>query len=136
MNFQNCFESEVAEEFLETLLTLMQLTFLVNRDYRKNIKQFTGKYQFKSMDGKICVAASFNNGRMKVIKGKIDDPNIKIIFRNGKTLLNYMMSPRQDILGSMLRQDVIAEGNLNYLYKFGYMAKELQLMIPKELTKN
>ena len=41
------------------------------------------------------------------------------------------MSPRQDILGSMLRHDVGTEGNLNYLYKFGFMAKQLQLMMPQ-----
>jgi hypothetical protein len=28
----------------------------------------------------------------------------------------------------MLRQDVAVDGNLNYLYKFAFMAKRLQLM--------
>ena len=42
--------------------------------------------------------------------------------------MNYLLSPKPDILGSVLRQDVMVSGNLNYLYKFAYMAKRLQLM--------
>jgi len=129
--FQNSFSSEVAEEFLQTLLTLMQIVFVVNHEYRRNIKNFEGRYQFCSKDGEVMIAAVFHNNRMDVMEKKIDRPDITITFRDGKTLLNFIISPRQDILGSMLRHDVVTEGNLNYLYKFGYMAKQLQLMMPQ-----
>jgi hypothetical protein len=129
--FQNSFTSEVAEEFLQTLLTLMQIVFVVNHEYRRNIKNFEGRYQFCSKDGEVTIAAVFHNNRMDVMEKKIDRPDITITFRDGRTLLNFIISPRQDILGSMLRHDVVTEGNLNYLYKFGYMAKQLQLMMPQ-----
>ena len=32
-----CLSGELAEEFLKTLLTLMSIVFVVNRDYRRNI---------------------------------------------------------------------------------------------------
>jgi len=60
----------------------------------------------------------------------IADPHITITFRDGRTLMKFLLAPKQDILGSMLRHDVVTEGNLNYLYRFGYMAKRLQLMMP------
>jgi hypothetical protein len=104
--------------------------FVINPDYRQNIQGFTGRYQFLSADGGITLAALFDNGRMTVAEEVIDDPHITITFRNGRTLLNFLISPRQDILGSMLRQDVKTSGNLNYLYRFGFMAKQLQLMMP------
>jgi hypothetical protein len=129
--FQNSFSSEVAEEFLQTLLTLMQIVFVVNHEYRRNIKNFEGRYQFCSKDGEVTIAAVFHNNRMDVLEKKIDKPDITITFRDGRTLLNFIISPRQDILGSMLRHDVVTEGNLNYLYKIGYMAKQLQLMMPQ-----
>lgn len=129
--FQNSFTSEVAEEFLQTLLTLMQIVFVVNHEYRRNIKNFEGRYQFCSKDGEVTIAAVFHNNRMDVMEKKIDKADITITFRDGKTLLNFIISPRQDILGSMLRHDVVTEGNLNYLYKFGFMAKQLQLMMPQ-----
>ncbi len=128
--FRNCLESEVAEEFLQTLLTLMQIMFVINHDYRRNIRKFNGRYQFRSEDSQVTVAALFEDGRMTVREGLIEDPHITVIFRNGRSLLNFILSPRQDILGSMLRHEVRTEGNLNYLNKFGYMAKHLQLMMP------
>ena len=130
-NFRNCFESETAEEFLQILLTLMQIMFVFNHEYRRNIKNFNGRYQFASTDGQVTMAAVFKNGRMKVMEKVIDNPHITITFRDGKTLLNFIISPRQDILGSMLRHDVRTDGNLNYLNKFGFMAKQLQLMMPQ-----
>lgn len=130
-DFEKCFSTEFAEEFLQTLLTLMQIVFVLNHEYRRNIKNFNGRYQFCSEDG-LQVSAIFHNGRMKVEDDiLIDKPHITITFRDGKTLMNFLISPKQDILGSMLRHDVRTEGNLNYLYKFGFMAKELQLMIPQ-----
>lgn len=130
-DFEKCFSTEFAEEFLQMLLTLMQVVFVLNHEYRRNIKNFNGRYQFCSEDG-LKVSAIFHNGRMKVEDDVlIDNPHITITFRDGKTLMNFLISPKQDILGSMLRHDVRTEGNLNYLYKFGFMAKELQLMIPQ-----
>lgn len=128
--FANCFESEFAEEFLQTLLNLMSLMFVLNSEYRKNIRNFDGKYQFLSEDGQITIAAVFDDSHMEVVEKVIDSPHITITFRNGRTLLNFLISPKQDILGSMLRQDVKTNGNLNYLYRFGFMAKQLQLMMP------
>lgn len=133
--FHNSLTSEMAEEFLQTLLNLMMIVFVVNYDYRRNIKNFEGRYQFCSKDGQVTIAAVFHNGRMAVMEKKIERPNITITFRDGKTLLNFIISPRQDILGSMLRHDVVTDGNLNYLYKFGFMAKQLQLMMPPQLPQ-
>jgi len=131
VDFGNCFDSELAEEFLQSLLTLMQIMFVVNHEYRRNIDKFDGRYQFRSEDGEVTIGVVFVNSRMKVVEGMIDNPNITVTFRDGRTLLNFIISPRQDILGSMLKHDVRTEGNLNYLYKFGFMAKQLQLMMPQ-----
>ncbi len=129
-DFGKCFSTEFAEDFLQTLLTLMKIVFVVDHEFRKNIKDFDGRYQFSSVDG-LQVSAIFQNGRMMVEDDVvIDNPHITITFRDGKTLMDFLLAPRQDILGSMLRHDVSTDGNLNYLYKFGYMAKKLQLMMP------
>jgi hypothetical protein len=129
--YSNCFEAEAAEEFLQVLLNFMIAMFILNPSYQANIKDFDGRYQFRSVDGKVTMAAVFGGGKMKVMEKVIDNPHITVIFRNGRALLDFLISPRQDILGSMLRNDVKTDGNLNYLYKFGYMAKKLQLMMTK-----
>lgn len=127
--FLTSLESEFAEEFLQLLLKLMGLVFFLDKDFRKNIKGFNGKYFFKSRDNSITMAAVFKKNKLKVREKSIDDANITVTFRNAKALMNYLLSPKPDILGSMLRQDVVIDGNLNYLYKFAYMAKHLQLMV-------
>ncbi|BCO08846.1 hypothetical protein GF1_12220 [Desulfolithobacter dissulfuricans] len=129
-SFRECTESEAAEEFLQLLLTLMMVMFRLNRDYRQNIQDFNGRYQFLSKDGEITVAAIFRDGRMEVREAVIPDPHITITFRDGRALFNYLISPRQDIIGSILRHDVETDGNLNYLYRFGYLAKQLLEMAP------
>ena len=127
--FINTLQSEFAEGFLEALLTFMGLVFFLNKDFRRNIENFTGRYLFKSKDNEITVAAVFRNNQMKVYEKAIDRTNVTVTFRNAKALMNYLLSPKPDILGSILRQDVIIDGNFNYLYKFAYMAKHLQLMV-------
>jgi hypothetical protein len=121
--------SGVAEGFLRLLLKLMDIVFMLNIwNFRDNIKGFSGRYVFHSKDNSIVASASFKNGNMKVHNRIIDKPDVTITFRDDKALMNYLLSPKPDILGSVLRQDVMVSGNLNYLYKFAYMAKRLQLL--------
>ncbi len=130
--FLQCLESEAAEEFLEMLLKFMSLAFFLNRDFRRNIKGFNGRYLFKSRDNSITVAVTFKDNRMKVCEKELKDTNVTVVFRNGRALMGYLLSPKPDILGSLLRQDVTFNGNLNYVYKFAYMAKRLQLIATGE----
>lgn len=124
-----CMESELAEEFLQALLNLMSFAFLINhKKFRSNIKGFNGRYLFRSMDDQITIAAIFKKNKLKVVEKKIDQADIVVTFRNSKVLMNYILSPKVDILGSILRQDVTFNGNLNYIYKFAYLSKRLQLM--------
>lgn len=132
-NFLKSIESEFAEDFLQLLLTLMSAAFFIDHDFRKNIDGFKGRYQFKSKDGEITVAALFEKDRLEVKEKEINNPNITVLFKDGKALMGYLLSPKPDILGSMLRQEVTLDGNLNYLYKFAYMAKRLQLMATGEV---
>jgi len=128
-NFSNCLSSEFAEDFLQVLLGLMAVVFILDHDFRKNIERFSGRYQFKSKDGHITVAALFKDNRLEVREEEIPDPDVTIFFKDGKALMGYLLTPKPDILGSMLRQEVSLDGNLNYLYKFAFMAKRLQLMV-------
>lgn len=127
--FIETLQSEKAEGFLEVLLKLMGLVFYLDKDFQRNIRDFNGRYLFRSQDRQITVAAVFKDNRLKVTEEEIGDTHMTVIFRNAKTLMGFLLSPKPDILGSMLRQDITIDGNLNYLYKFAYMAKHLQLKV-------
>ncbi len=122
------FEAELTEGFLELLLETMRLAFLFDPHFRRNIEGFQGSYQFRSQDGDMAVGASFAGGQLHVRHGAVADPTLTVSFRDEKALMGFVLAPKPDILGAMLRQDVVLQGNLNYLYKFAYMAKRLQLM--------
>ena len=127
--FIKCLESEFAEEFLEAVFGLMKILFLIDHDFKRNILDFNGRYLFKSGDGSITVAAIFRDNGMEVREEEIVNPDITVMFKDSKALMNYLLAPKPDVLGSMLRQEVTLDGNLNYLYKFAFMAKRLQLMV-------
>ena len=130
----DCLESEMAENFLAILLDVMRLVFLIDSDFRRNIDGFEARYQFRSVDDSITVGVTFHDGRMEVEETLLDQPNITIIFKDGRALMGFLLTPKPDILGAMLRQEVSTSGNLNYLMKFGFMAQRLILAATGRLS--
>ena len=126
---------EMVEEFLELLLNVMRLTLWVDRDYHRNIQNFEGKYLFESKDGNISVSAVFkrsslfNYEYLEVSEKKIEDADITVTFKDSKILMGLLLSPNPDILGALLENAVVVTGNINYIFKFGFMTTQLQQMI-------
>jgi len=118
---------KVTDEFLELLFRGMKLAFFLMKDYRKNLQNFSGRYFFNTSDGSVAASVVFQNGKMKVYGNEIPAWNIRITFKNAGALRRYLFSKDQDILNSILANEVEVTGNLNYIYKFGFMVRELML---------
>ena len=126
---------EVTDKFLELLLAGMDLAFLVWPGYSKNIEGFKGRYLFKTREIEIGTARPvvdaavvFENGEMKVDREPEDDPDtwdVRVTFKDAAALRDFLFSRDQDILNSLLANDVEVAGNLNYVNKFGFMARDL-----------
>jgi hypothetical protein len=116
---------KVTDKFLELLLRGMDLAFCLSKGYRKNIKGFEGRYLFRTADHLVAAAATFKDGDMEVHQEPIDDWNIRVTFKDAAALNAFIFSRDQDILDSLLANDVQVDGNLNYMYKFGFMARDL-----------
>ena len=114
---------------LELLLKFMRLYLLVNRDFRRNIENFEARYSFRSEDKRIDASIIFSNAKMSVKRTSIDNTNVSVVFRDGKALKEFLFSDSPDIIGAILNGDVSYTGNLNYLSKFAYMAKNLKLQL-------
>jgi hypothetical protein len=131
-------ESETAETFLEILLGFMQVKFLFDRKFRKNIEveNFLGSYKFCTSNpngGKVKVLAEFANRKMRVREDIDAAATVTVTFENGKALRNFLLSPKPDILECILRNEVVTSGNLNYLNKFAFMANHLVLEVTGNL---
>lgn len=113
------------DKFLELLLRAMDLSFCLSRSYRKNIKNFKGRYVFRTADNVVAAAIIFTNANMKVHDKEIDKWNVRITFKDAPALQAFLFSKNQDILDSILKNEVEVDGNLNYIHKFGFMARDL-----------
>lgn len=114
---------EVTEDFLELLLDGMELAFCLSRGYRKNLDGFRGRYLFGTSDGLVAVSIGFEDGRM--IRAKAARPDVSVEFKNPPALQKFLFSKNQDVLDSLLANEIEVDGNLNYIYKFGFLARDL-----------
>jgi hypothetical protein len=64
---------------------------------------------------------------MRVVNSEVDDTNITVTFKDGNAFKGFIFNQNPDIIGAILDNDITYNGNLNYLAKFAYMAKHLQL---------
>lgn len=117
------------DRFIEILLRGMDLYFFItpDEDFRKNLNNFNGRYYFRGADKaeNIKVSATFSNGDMHVHSGAIDDWDVMVTFKNGKALRDYIFSQKQDIFNSISENAVEVDGNLNHIFKFGFMVQDL-----------
>ena len=116
---------KLTDKFLELLLRGMELSFCLSKGYRSNIAGFEGRYLLRTADNLVAASATFKDGDMDVHEGEIEDWDVKVTFKDAAALRAYLFSRDQDILDSILANDVEVDGNLNYIYKFGFMARDL-----------
>ncbi len=117
----------LTDHFIGILLNGMDMAFWLSRDYRKNIKNFKGRYLFCTSNGAVAAAVAFDKSNMTVIPQPPAawDYTTRVTFKNSRAIKDFLYSQNQDILQSILRNDVKVDGNLNYIYKFGFMARDL-----------
>lgn len=116
---------EITDDFVELMLKGMDWFFLLTPDvrFRENLKNFNGRYCFKTADETVMTSATFSNGNMRVHKNAIDDWDVKVTFKNPKAFRELILSEKQDIFDWLTRNEVEVDGNINHIFKFGYMAR-------------
>jgi hypothetical protein len=124
-NLISQWSGELTDECLEALLKGMDFVFQISKGYRKNIKNFRGGYVFRTKEGRMVSSATFEDGNMEVHEKAIPDWNVRVTFKNQQAFWKFLFSKNQDILGSILANEVEVDGNLNYLYRFGFLARDL-----------
>jgi hypothetical protein len=130
-------ENNIAEVILILVLNLMNWWFKTDKEFRRNIDGFTGRYQFRNADESFTVAALFTGKGLKVKKGLIKDEDVSVIFKNDKsleTLMKFLLTRDPDILKLILNNEVKVEGNMNYMFRFLYIAKQLKAKLPVPLA--
>lgn len=120
-------ETNLMDDFLELLLNMIRLALLIDPKFRRNIEDFSARYTFRSQDHKIAASAVFDKNKLKVSNKQLDNTNVTVIFKDGKALWEFLMSKNPDVFAFILENKLNYKGNLNYILKFGYMARHLAL---------
>ena len=116
---------QVTDGFVEILLNGMGLALCLSKGYRKNIKGFEGRYVFRTAKDQVAASATFKGNNLQVYQESTDDWDVRVTFRDTDALSAFLFAKNQDIMNSLLANDVEVDGNLNYVYKFGFMARDL-----------
>jgi len=124
-DLQRALEGTLTDKFLEILLGGMGLAFLLLRGFRRNLAGFSGRYLFRTADGTVAAGARFASGHMHVLHEADNAYDVAVTFKDPAALRKFLFSKDQDILASILVNEVSVDGNLNYIYKFGFMARDL-----------
>lgn len=124
--------TEKMDLLLELMLDGMNIVFVLNPDFRRNINTFKARYTFhigsngKGASVEFSPIPLFRYGRMIVKRRPADDANVSVTFEDGRSMAEFLFSGTPDIFGALLDNKLSFRGNLNYLFKFAYMAKHLQ----------
>ncbi len=123
-------QGQITDEFAEALFRVLQVAAWVCRDFRKeNLRGFRARYVVSSDDGKVSVTADFHDGEVDVKDEAQGDWTVRIRFRDADAFRKFLLSDNQDVLKAILEDAVEVDGNVNYVYKLGYMAKDLELRL-------
>lgn len=126
--------SETTDKFLEMLLESMSIAFSLSKSpfnpigalegYHEQIDGFQGKYVFQAEHG-ARASAVFQDGHMEVLGDAVRDWNISVTFSDDKALRKFILSDDHDVMSAILDNRVKTKGNLNYIFKFAFMARDL-----------
>ena len=119
--------SEATDDLLETLLWAMDVCFCLDTGYREtNLRDFRGSLVFMTSSGDVGATARFEDGAMHVQSRPSSGFDVRVRFRDAAALRRFLFADSPDVLDSLLVNDVELDGNLNYVYKFGFMVKDLE----------
>jgi len=115
-----------APSVLRTMLEFMCLAYSSNFELRKHLKNIRAIYLFRFKNYDTQIALEMNKEVMRVFRGNIDQPDVILTFNDSEALRKLFFSVKPDILDMMLKQDIVTDGNLVYMYKFMYMLRHLR----------
>ena len=145
---------------METVLELglfgMQVIFRLKPDCRRLLQNFTGRYLIFTRGGEISIPVVFEHGVMRLpasprlwtravsrFRGEPQPPcptikaHAELEFKDGRTLLaylkGYIFGGNRDFLMAVVTNQVKPHGNLNYIFKFGFIVNHLLLSLAGKL---
>ena len=114
------------DDLLQLLLYGMDVAFHLLPDYRKNIQGLSATYVFETQEDPVAVSVVFQGDKMHVRHQAEEKATARVVFKDAAAVRRFLFSEKQDVLDSVLNNEVKLEGNFNYIYRFGFLARDLE----------
>lgn len=129
-------DEEVTDLFLELLLHAMAVAFVFSRDYRRHIEGYRATLEFcagardAADEDVIRTVVEFEGEHMHVNPDHEVPIDTKVRFTSARALRDFLLSKDHDIIGALLNAEVDVRGNMNHVYRFGFLAADLIERLP------
>ena len=118
-------EGKLTDKFVEILFSSMEVAFILLPSYRRNLRGFRGSYVVRTADRRVAASAVFGHEKLTVKTKAVASPSVTVTFKDPASLRRFLLSKDQDILASLMANEIEVDGNVNYIYKLGFMARDL-----------
>ncbi len=122
-------------ELLEALLQGLGFLMSVHPALKDEVRALKAGYRLTTRDRRMSVTARFSAGTLNASRADARPANVTLIFKNTAALIRIAAAPKPDLLGSMLRQEVAFDGNLNYLLKLAYFLRRVAFILQGDLRR-
>lgn len=114
----------LGDALLDTLLVGMAAAIELSRDYARTVGALNGRYVFRTADGRVAASAIFRDGELSVEPRAVADWDARVTFADSKALWTFLRA-HDDIVDAIVGDRIAVDGNLNLVYRFGYIALDL-----------
>jgi len=114
----------------------MSVAFQFSRDYRRNLAGYEATLEFcaarrdASGPDVVRTIVEFEGEHMHVNPSHPVRVDTLVRFSSPDALRRFLLSKDQDIIATLLEGEVDVKGNLNHVYKFGFLAADLLERLP------
>lgn len=127
----NSLDENVSDTTLEGLLGAMELGIRLFPDWRARVQGFQGTIVFAAKSAEnpklepVQATAIFDGKGMTFLHTGTDTFSAKVTFSDPMALFSFILSREHDIVEGLLKNAVETKGNLNYVYRFGFVVMEM-----------
>lgn len=124
--YRSHLREEAADSLLEYALRALTVIIEKNPRLRANATDIDAVYHFSIERARRDISLHLDRRGARVRRGAPENPDVSIGFRDTASVVSFLLAPKPDILRSLLNQDIAVDGNVNYLFKFAYLANKLK----------
>jgi hypothetical protein len=124
---------EATDKLLEILLAAMSIAGYLLPEFHRQLRHGEAKLVFRSSTGPVAAAAIIKGGRLSVDSTPKGSGDCLVTFATADAFRRFLFAKDHDILNSLLKNEVTVEGNVNLVYRFGFLANELLFLLDLDL---